>query len=108
MPVLPTRIHNMNRNIVLYNNLVDNMLLQSFAMIGCPGLYHFLDNKKLLSVDLTRDGNDNIHLGDKGMAKFVSCMKFWIFERERRDSRVNSSRGHRQQSATGSVSPEQT
>ena len=94
VPVLPTRNVKMNRNIVRFNSMLSDMLNQSrFGNVYFPGVYSFLDSKGLLSARLTRN-NDDIHLGDKGLAQFVRLIKLWIFECEARERRLsrNSSR----------------
>ena len=94
VPVLPTRNVKMNRNIVRFNSMLSDMLNQSsFGNVFFPGVYSFLDSKGLLSARLTRN-NDDIHLGDKGLAQFVRLIKLWIFECEARERRLsrNSSR----------------
>ena len=93
MPVLPTRIPAMNENIMFYNNMVNLMLMRYDRGICFPGLYNFLDNKLLLADDLTRD-KDSIHLGSKGICRYVSCIKRCIFESVKSLSRVNSSGNH--------------
>jgi hypothetical protein len=105
MPVLPTKIPKMNRNIMQYNRLIEPMLARHFRdAIWYPNVLGFLDKKNLLSEEFTRNG-DTIHLGDKGMAKYVRCVKFWVFEREKCEGRSNRSNG---QSPVGrSRSPEQ-
>ena len=89
MPVLPTRLPEMNRNISLYNYTVDVMLHECFPEVWFPSVHNFLDETSLLSVGLTR-ANDSIHLGNRGIAKFVSTMKQCVYKREC-ESRVKSS-----------------
>ena len=104
MPVLPSKIPKMNRNIMQYNRLIEPMLARHFRdAIWYPNVLAFLDKKNLLSEDLTRNG-DPIHLGDKGMAKYVRCVKFWVFEREKHEGRSNRSNG--QPPGSRSRSPE--
>ncbi len=86
-PVLPSRLVKMNNNITIFNDLVDNMLARFFKDIWFPSLHHFLDNESLLASNLTRN-NDPIHLGDRGIAGFVSYMKHWVYQRELHDVRV--------------------
>lgn len=82
MPVLPSRIHAMNKNIRFFNMLVDEMLAKQFHDIWFKGLYEFLDRQNLLDINLTRNG-DSIHLGPKGIARYVSILKRCIFHREK-------------------------
>ena len=90
VPVLPTRNARMNRNIVCFNSMLSDMLNQMcFKDVFFPGVYSFLDSKGLLSSRLTRN-NDDIHLGDKGLAQFVRLIKLWIFECEARERRFRA------------------
>ena len=72
----------MNRNIMLFNQLVDEMLAKQFYDIWFKGLYEFLDRQNMLDIKLTRNG-DSIHLGPKGLAKYVSIIKRCVFQREK-------------------------
>ena len=70
----------MNSHILYYNKLVFDFVEQSNGVVWMPSLRHFLDDKHLLSSNLTRDGE--IHLNARGVARFVRCMKDWIYRRE--------------------------
>ena len=85
-PVLPTRREKMNRGIVRYNTLCEEMIINCFGCVRFPGVWQFLDNKGLLSLKLTRS-NDDIHLNDKGIALLVRKFKLWVFEREVKERR---------------------
>ena len=80
-PVLPSRLPRMNQNIMRYNKLVNSMLMQYFPDVWFQSVRTFLDNQGLLSTRLAR-GSDEIHLGPRGIAKFVSYFKSCIFSRE--------------------------
>lgn len=80
-PVLPNRIPRMNDNIIKYNCLVDTMLYECFPDVWFKGIYDFLDQNNLLSVRLTRT-DDKIHLGPRGIARFVSYIKDCVYSRE--------------------------
>ncbi len=82
VPVMPSRIPKMNYNIERYNKLVDDMLVSCFHDIWYEGIYNFLDAHNMLSSTLTRS-NDKIHLGPKGIARFVTYMKRCVFRREK-------------------------
>ena len=84
VPVMPSRIARMNNNIEQYNELVDGMLASCFPEIWYEGIYGFLDGHNMLSTMLTRS-NDKIHLGPKGVAKFVTYMKRCVYRREKHD-----------------------
>ena len=83
-PVLPSRLPRMNQNIMTFNNLVESMLQQYLPNTWFASVSSFLDNQGLLSTKLTR-GNDTIHLGPRGIAKFVSHIKYCVFTRETRE-----------------------
>ena len=83
--VLPSRLPQMNRNIMTFNRLVNEMLSSCFNQtVWQIGVGHFLDRKGLLDLRLTRNGDD-IHLGKHGIAKFVRCIKQWVYVREREE-----------------------
>ena len=94
----------MNRNITRFNCLLSEMLSTCFRDIYFPGVYSFLDSKNLLSNRLTRE-NDDIHLGEKGIAQFVRLLKLWIFECDARERRLgrNSSRAPQKADPAGST-----
>ena len=85
VPVLPTRTPQMNKNVMLFNSLTDQMLGRCFGPdIWFPGIYNFLDGNDMLSARLSR-GSDPIHLGPKGIAKYVTMLKHCVFKREKYD-----------------------
>ena len=61
------------------------MLERLFPDIWFPNVGQFLDRNLLLSHDLTRNG-DSIHLGRKGIARYVSFIKLLVYKREKRES----------------------
>ena len=84
VPVLPSRIPRMNANIMIYNDLVDDMIYNCFPDVWFAGIYSFLDLHGQLSLRLCRP-NDKIHLGTKGIAKLVTYIKTCVFRREKYD-----------------------
>ena len=80
MPVLPSRLPKMNKNIVMFNSLVADMLETCYSDISHPGLYHMLDANHLLADNLTRN-NDAIHLNGRGIACLVSMLKQSVYGR---------------------------
>ncbi len=44
----------------------------------------FVDSKGLLALNLTRNGDD-VHLGSKGIARYVRSVKHWIYIREKHE-----------------------
>ena len=108
MPVLPTRLPHMNENIMLYNRLVNDMLLNCFPDVWFQGMYGFLDRQNLLSTKLTR-ANDKIHLGSRGIAKLVSLIKNCVFLKEKQTQAKPTSYSEVVQGSTQKVgSPEPT
>ena len=76
---MPTRDIDMNKYVIEFNNLINNLIKQNHdSSITFPPLYSFLDNRRLLALPLTRDG-DSIHLGSRGIAQFVSLLKQLIY-----------------------------
>ena len=59
------------------------MLNRYFPDISFEGMYGFLDNQGLLASRLQRDDKDGIHLGNMGIAKYVSMMKNCVFRKVR-------------------------
>ena len=99
--VLPSRLPQMNKNIMTFNRLVGEMLSANFNQsVWHLGVGHFLDSRGLLATNLTRVGDD-IHLGVYGIAKFVRCVKHWVYVRERQE---RTRRGKHNQSV-GSNNP---
>ncbi len=88
MPVLPSRNHEMNRNIMFFNHFVDLMLAKCFRDVWYPSVHEFLDKKNLLAENLTRNG-DAIHLNERGIARYVSKLKYVVFQRECESRRVS-------------------
>ena len=80
MPVLPTRNIEMNRNIMPFNIGVLRWIRSSRFNITMPDVSSFLDNSGLLASSFTRNG-DSIHLGKRGISKFVSIIKLEIFRK---------------------------
>ena len=107
IPVMPSRIRQMNANIELYNELVDHMLMVNFPDIWFEGIYSFLDHQDMLSAKLTRE-NDKIHLNVKGISKLVTYMKSCVFNREKYESSNFMSTSIYQGSAHQVGSPEPT
>ena len=101
MPVLPSRIRAMNTNIMLYNSTVSAMLFRYFPDIWFRDVSCFLDNQSLLSSKLTRN-NDCIHLGPRGIAKYVTLVKRCVYEREKIEQYKGN---HKQKSANSTRGP---
>ena len=83
MPVLPTRIRAMNKNVMAYNRLIGGWVIrQADRYIVNPYVHEFLDAGDLLGRKWTREGDD-IHLGPAGLCKFISIIKNTIYLREK-------------------------
>ena len=87
MPVLPTRLPRMNKNIMMFNDLVSRMLETRFHDISQPGIYDMLDKNQLLSMNLTRE-RDNIHLNQRGISGLVKAIKQSVYGRFVNDRRA--------------------
>ena len=76
MPVLPTRYAEMNRHIMYFNRKIYARFIMSGENfnISIPGVHEFVDNDNLIRDKLTRPG-DAIHLNDRGLSIFASCIK---------------------------------
>ena len=100
IPVMPSRIPEMNQNISLYNGLVDDMLYTHFPDIWFEGIYSFVDRQGMLDARLVRP-NDKIHLGDRGIARLVRYIKVCVYTREKYEKHVIS-KSHKDQESTPS------
>ena len=103
VPVLPSKIPQMNKNICLFNSLVDKMLYSNFPDIWFEGIYSFVDRQGMLSDKLRRP-NDDIHLGPRGIAKLVTYLKICIYKREQFEKYMKSHKNYKQES-TQEVGP---
>ena len=82
MPVLPTRLREMNRPIMCYNRMIYDKFVhaETHFNIKMGNVCEFLDDEQLLRRDLSRTG-DAIHLNDRGISVFVPCIKNLILNR---------------------------
>ena len=78
-PVLPTKLTELNRKRICFNNMIMNELLPSnFGLTFVDGFQEFLDEHGLLSRELSREFNrfkrpDFLHLNWGGLAK-LGCL----------------------------------
>ena len=78
-PVLPTKLTELNRKGICFNNMIMNELLPSnFGVTFVDGFQEFLDENGLLSRELSREFNrfkrpDFLHLNWGGLAK-LGCL----------------------------------
>ena len=84
LPVLPTRLNGMNRQIHCYNRMLyDYFILGgSNFNISMPALHEFFDNEYLLRKGLART-DDAIHLNSSGLAKLAKIIKTHILGERR-------------------------
>jgi hypothetical protein len=85
-PMLPTKLHDLNRRAILFNSLLREDLHSNLGVTPIDGFDGFLDNDNILSRDLSKKldkyGNiDNLHLNWKGTALLASLIKSAIFQR---------------------------
>ncbi len=81
-PVLPTKSHDKNRRINLFNQYIFNDLCQcKLSVIAVEGFTKFLDkrNNLLSSVFASSDPRDDLHLNKKGISVLVTLFKQCIF-----------------------------
>ena len=81
MPVLPTRDREMNRLVMDYNRRLLSWVNRRFHRhVTMPSVASFLDSTGLLSLSLARNSSDKVHLGKRGISKYVSVVKNSIFD----------------------------
>ena len=90
-PVLPTKSHEINRRVNIFNKyLLDDLIQCDLKVVLVDGFLKFLDKQtNLLSTVLSR--NDNLHLNGKGVSVLVGLIKDSIFK-SRRYNVINSPR----------------
>ena len=91
--VLPTKSHDINRRVNIFNRLIVSDLIQcDLNVILVDGFIKFLDRQtNLLSAGMSKDANDELHLNKRGVSALVSLIKESIF-RTRRHNVINSPR----------------
>ena len=92
IPVLPTRLADMNRHVVCYNRMLHQRYVDSCSRfnIKLPGIYEFLDHQGLLRRDFARD-NDYVHLNPLGLSRLAFEIKNSIFNRSGHSHNTSSS-----------------
>ena len=81
-PVLPTKSHDMNRRIFMFNRfLYDDLCQSDLKVILVEGFIKFLDKRSnLLNNELSRpDVDDLLHLNERGTSVLVKLVKHSIF-----------------------------
>ena len=95
MPVLPTRDRVMNKLVMAYNSRVYSWINRRVDRSVCMlSVLSFQDSAGLLSLSLARNNNDPVHLGQRGISKYVSVIKDTIFNMIKQGQRkVSKTRG---------------
>ena len=94
-PVLPTKSHDKNRRIFMFNRFIVEDLCQcDLKVILVEGFIKFLDKRtNLLDYDLAKsDVGDELHLNRKGTSILVVLLKRCIFQFKSSKSKLSSSR----------------
>ena len=93
VPILATKLANVNRKASLFNSLIHNDLAQhSTAISVVQGYAGFVDKNSLASRYSLREG-DNLHINDEGTRLLAKIIKSSIFfrKRQRQNGRLYSS-----------------
>jgi alkylated DNA repair dioxygenase AlkB len=84
-PILPSKLHNINRKVFKFNSYLYNDLCQSnLSVTLVEGFEQFFDNStNLLRSTFSRPSPDDVlHLNDRGIKVLVSLIKRAIFYRK--------------------------
>ena len=84
LPVLPTRLGGMNRQIHCYNTMVFEHFISSgmYFNVSMPSTYEFCDHEYLLRKEFLRNSaNDAVHLNSYGLSRLAQLIKSQIFGR---------------------------
>lgn len=95
VPVLPTKLENVNKKIMYFNNLIFKDLTQSCDNVShIIGVSQFVDMRSgLLSESLSRDSADPLHISTAGVGILVGLIKSAIFRtKSSPSSKIRSSR----------------
>ena len=94
IPVLPTRLVDMTRNVACYNRMLYQYVGSCpYFNIKLPGIYEFLDRQELLRRDFAAEA-DYVHLNSLGVSRLAFNIKNAIFNRSGH-TQSNSSRSNR-------------
>ena len=103
IPVLPTRDRMMNNHVMSFNRRVGAWVTKiQDSYISHPSVSELLDQYGLLSREFVRNANDLIHLGPRGLSKFVQIVKNAIYFKEKN---LKSLQGVPKPKQTGSREP---
>ena len=92
VPVLPTKLINVNRKITDFNGLIFRDLPQSCDNVSFIDVSQFVDRRNgLLLESLSRSSEDPLHISSSGVGILVRLIKTCIFQRKR-SSKIHSSR----------------
>ena len=84
-PVLPTRVHEINRRINIFNNLIlDDLVQSNLNVVFVRDFIDFLDKStNLLNTRLSK--GDDLHLNKRGVGLLVKLLKNSIFRNRNRN-----------------------
>ena len=87
LPVLPTRLSGMNRQIHWFNTMLFEHFISSglYFNVSMPSIKEFFDSDYLLKKTYLRNSqNDAVHLNSQGLAEIARIIKMEIFSRYNR------------------------
>ena len=92
VPVLPTKLINVNRKVTDFNGLIFRDLSQSCDSVSFVDVSQFVDRRNgLLLESLSRSSEDALHISSAGVGILVRLIKTCIFQRKR-SSKIRGSR----------------
>ena len=84
VPILPTKLANVNRKALFFNHLIRSDLVnQNRAVSVIPGIADFVDNFGSLSKRYSLREGDNLHLNAEGTRLLAKLVKTAIFSRKK-------------------------
>ena len=84
VPILPTKLANVNRKALFFNHLIRSDLVnQNRAVSVIPGIADFVDNFGSLSKRYSLREGDNLHLSTEGTRLLAKLVKTAIFSRKK-------------------------
>lgn len=104
LPVLPTRLSGMNRQIHYYNNIVFDRFISSddYFNISMPSVLEFVDKDYLLNKDFHRNkDNDAVHLNSFGLSMIAQVIKSVLIKGYRRGPDNGRHRGSATRASSG-------
>jgi hypothetical protein len=97
-PLLPTKDADLNRKVLLFNGLIFDDLVESFAQVSIiHGINSLCDRNGKLSGDLSEVESDPlnyVHINQIGRRVLCACIKSSLFQRKRAGGKQFSSRSY--------------